>query len=110
MCKEDPLLAFQYDEMNQSGLIWAAKRDDTLMVRILCKHHSRVNFKDLPGRTALTFAVQNDNEDMVKVLLCFRADPNIEDNKGQSIMNMYFARKGKTTNLKIGAYLKLTKS
>ena len=110
MLQVDPLLVFQFDEMQQSSLIWAAKRDNTLLVRMLCKAHSRVNFKDLPGRTALNFAVMNDNEEMVKILLCFKADPGSEDNKGQSIMNMYFANKGKSTNLKIGAHMKLVRS
>ena len=57
MLQNDPMLVFEYDEMNQSGLIWAAKRGHNLMVRMLCKYHSRVNFRDLPGRTALHFAV-----------------------------------------------------
>ena len=52
------------------------------MVRMLLKAHSRVNYRDLAGRTALTFAVLNDNEEMVRILLCFKADPKIEDNKG----------------------------
>jgi len=68
--------------MNQSGLIWAAKRNYTLMVRMLLKAHSRPNYSDLAGRTALYFAVLNDNEEMVRILLCFKADPKIEDNKG----------------------------
>lgn len=96
--------------MHQTPLIWAAKKNNTLLVRMLCKAHSRVNFRDLPGRTALTFAVMNDNEDMVRILLCFKADPNIEDNKGQSIMNMFLAIKSKKTNLKIGAHMKLVRS
>ena len=82
LIRQDPELVFQFDEMHQSGLIWAAKRNNTLMVRMLLKAHSRVNYRDLAGRTALTFAVLNDNEEMVRILLCFKADPKIEDNKG----------------------------
>ena len=92
--------------MHQSGLIWAAKRNNTLMVRMLLKAHSRANFRDLAGRTALTFAVTNDNEEMVRILLCFKADPKIEDNKGQSITSLYFSRENQG-NLKIGHHLKL---
>jgi len=80
MLKLDPLMVYQFDEMHQSGLIWAAKRNHPLMVRMLLKAHSRVNFRDMPGRTALHFAVMNNNEEMVRILLCFKADPNIEDN------------------------------
>ena len=75
------------------------------MVRMLCKAHSRINYKDLPGRTALHFAVMNDNEEMVKILLCFKADPNIEDNQGVSSMQLYNSM-GKKCNLKIGAHMK----
>ena len=32
------------DEMRQSGLMWATKRNHVLMVRMLLKKHSRVNF------------------------------------------------------------------
>lgn len=76
------------------------------MVRMLLKAHSRVNYRDLAGRTALYFAVVNDNEEMVRILLCFKADPKIQDNKGLSIMNLYFNRE-KKGNLKIGHHLKL---
>ena len=70
--------------MYQSGLILAAKRNHTEMVRKLLKKHSRVNFSDITGRTALHCAVINDNEEMVNILLCYKADPNIKDNKGIS--------------------------
>ena len=106
MLKHDQELVFQFDEMHQSGLIWAAKRNNTLMVRMLLKAHSRANFRDLAGRTALTFAVTNDNEEMVRILLCFKADPKIEDNKGISIMNFYYSQEEKV-NLNIGQHMKL---
>ena len=73
---------------------------------MLLKAHSRVNYQDLAGRTALTFAVLNDNEEMVKILLCFKANPMIEDNKGQNIMSLYCGRE-KKGNLKIGSHMKL---
>lgn len=57
MVKKDPLIVFQFDEMKQTGLIWAVKRNKTLIARFLLKHFSRVNFKDEAGRTALNFAV-----------------------------------------------------
>ena len=106
LIKRDNELVFQFDEMHQSGLIWAAKRNNTLMVRMLLKAHSRVNFRDLAGRAALTFAVINDNEEMVKLLLCFKADPKIEDNKGISTMNFYYSQEEKV-NLNIGQHMKL---
>ena len=61
MIKDDPLLVFQYDDMHQTGFMWAVKWNNLLMARFLLKKFSRVNFKDLTGRTALNFAVQNNN-------------------------------------------------
>ena len=54
------------------------------MVKMLLKAHSRVNFKDLLGRTPLFFAVKFEYEEIVSLLLCFRADPNLQDNTGNS--------------------------
>ena len=52
------------------------------MARYLIKSFSRVNFKDLVGRTALNFAIEYENIEMVKVLACNYADPNSTNNKG----------------------------
>ena len=43
---------------------------------------------------------------MVRILLCFKADPNLEDNRGESSMQLY-QNIGKKANIKIGAHLKL---
>jgi ankyrin repeat protein len=40
----DRFLVYQYDECKQTGLIWAAKRNNTEMVKFLCERLSRVNF------------------------------------------------------------------
>lgn len=77
MLQVEPLLVFQYDEMQQNGLIWAVKRKNILMARFLLKNFSRVNFRDMMGRTALRFAVDQGDVQMVKVLLCFKADPAV---------------------------------
>ena len=111
MIEGNALLVFQFDELHQTGLIWATKRNNLLMVRLLLKKHSRVNFKDLPGRSALHFAIRNNNEEIVRMLLCFRADPHIEDNNGQSSIAIFEAMcRQKQINLKIGGYLKLASS
>ena len=57
MIQIDPLLVFQYDEMEQTGLFWAVKRNNILMTRFLLKKFAKANHKDLAGRTALNFAV-----------------------------------------------------
>jgi len=38
MIQLDPYLVFQFDEMNQTGLMWAVKRNYVLMARYLLKH------------------------------------------------------------------------
>jgi len=65
--------------------MWAVKRNFILMTRFLLKAYSRVNFKDITGKTAFGFAVEFGNEEMVKILLCFKADPCSKNNKGESI-------------------------
>mmetsp|Transcript_5756 Transcript_5756/g.7771 ORF Transcript_5756/g.7771 Transcript_5756/m.7771 type:complete len:84 (-) Transcript_5756:316-567(-) len=76
------------------------------MLKLLLKRHSRVNFRDMLGRTALHFAVMNDNEDIVKLLLCFKADPSVEDNKGESPHALHEAM-GTKRNMRIAAHMKL---
>ena len=88
MVLKDPLLVFQFDEIHQTGLIWAVRRKDLLMTRYLLKNYSRVNFKDLMGRTALNFAVADCEEKLVNTLICFKADPCSENNKGEKITEL----------------------
>ena len=87
----DPLLVFQFDDIHQTGLIWAVRRKDLLMTRYLLKNYSRVNFKDIMGRTALNFAVADGEEKMVNALICYKADPCSKNNKGEKIKDLAFA-------------------
>ena len=45
------------------------------MVVILLKAFARVNFRDIQGRTALMYATKHNNMELLKYLLCFRANP-----------------------------------
>ena len=45
------------------------------MAIMLMKSYARVNWKDIRGRTALMYAVESNNKDLVRFLLCFRASP-----------------------------------
>ena len=56
---KDPMLVYEFDELKQTGLILASKRNYTELALRLVIARSRVNFKDLVGRTALMFAVEN---------------------------------------------------
>jgi len=107
MIKADPLIVFQYDDMQQTGLIWAVKRANIDMARLLLRSFSRVNFKDLTGRSALSFAVADGNTQLVKILLCYKADPLSENNQGESILALYEKTEGKKHDIMIGQYLRL---
>ena len=49
---------------------------------------SRVNFKDLVGRSALMFAVENENDELMKFLLCFHANPITRNCNGKGAIEM----------------------
>ena len=80
----DRFLVYEYDDCKQTGLIWAAKRNNTEMVTFLCERLSRVNFQDIAGRTALYFAAKNNNFDMTRTLLANQADPTVVNDAGVS--------------------------
>lgn len=89
--------------------MWAIKRDNFLMARLLLKNSSRVNFKDLSGRTALNFAVSlSASLDIIKLLLCFKADPLSVNNEGETLYDLYDKNVIKATNIIIiGSYMRL---
>lgn len=56
------------------------------MTLFLLEKFSRVDWKDLGGRTALYFAVKNENLGIVKILLMYNGDPSIKcDNSTSAI-------------------------
>ena len=69
--------------------MWAVRRKNLTMARYLLKNHSRVNFKDEMGRTALNFAVVDGDVKMIQSLLCFKADPTSENNQGTMVKDLY---------------------
>ena len=82
------MLVYEYDELKQTGLIWAAKRDYTVLAEKLVHARSRISFKDLLGRNALMLAVVNGNERLIRFLLCFNSNPLTRNNKGQAAIHM----------------------
>ena len=54
-----PFLVFEYDDCKQNALMWAVKRNYAEMTLELLTNYSRINWKDIGGRTALHFAVKN---------------------------------------------------
>ena len=51
------------------------------------------NLQDEKGRTALMYAVMQNNNDVLKVLLDSSADANLQDNKGRTVLMYLIARK-----------------
>ena len=77
------------------------------MMRILLRNYSRVNFKDLVGKTALNYAVESENIQLIKGLLCMKADPESKNNQAKTILEIYESKITRETNLEIGSFLKL---
>jgi ankyrin repeat protein len=48
------------------------------MAKFLLLNHARVDWQDELGRTALFFAVKNDNIKLIKLLLLHKANPGIK--------------------------------
>lgn len=68
---------------DESPLIDSAERDQTEMAELLILHGANVNHQNSHGDSALQWAVENNNIDLVKTLLHNKANPNIarpEDN------------------------------
>lgn len=63
--------------------------------RMLLAHGANPNFKDQFGQTALHYAVQMGNSELVKLLLDNKADPNAVDNNGITPLT---TAKGKQNN------------
>ena len=75
---KNPYLVFEYDNQFQSGLIWAVRRNLLEMTQLLLQNNARVDWQDELGRTALYFAVKNQNLKIVKCLLMHKANPAIK--------------------------------
>ena len=57
----------------------------------------------------MSFAVSQSNMAIIKLLLCFKADPESKNNAGHTIYKIYEKAMNKHTNLQIGQYLRLCK-
>jgi len=63
----------------QDGLIAAAERGETLVVRRLMAEGARVNERDGRGRTALLAAIQRNHVDVARLLINEGGDVNAKD-------------------------------
>lgn len=65
------------------------------MTLFLLEKFSRVDWKDLGGRTALYFAVKNENLGIVKILLMYNGDPSIKCDNLTSAIDICKSKKMK---------------
>ena len=63
-------------------LLFAASRNDTRTIHLMCEHGFDPNSHDYDHRTALMVSSMKGNFDVVKLLLQCGADPNILDTHG----------------------------
>jgi predicted transcriptional regulator len=103
------------NEHDETPLVYVARKDKSFasyyysnvhynyfhtIVKELIKKGAKVNAKDRFGRTALLYAIDNDQLDLVNTLLENKADPNHKDNAGQTPL-MYACNTGVTKSLEI---------
>lgn len=101
-----------FDEYGYTPLIQTAIVNDVEKARVILDAGADVNLADLTGRTALHWAVDNDNHDLVQLLLERQADPNVYTIASQSVMVKPFLRnneKMKDRLLNAGIDLDFTK-
>jgi ankyrin repeat protein len=75
--------------MPTESLVRAAQLDDleTMRLALLEKHDANVRDK-LTDDTALELAVRNGNREMIQLLLWAKADVNLKDRNGQTVLMM----------------------
>jgi ankyrin repeat protein len=69
-----------------TGLMAAAEKGRSDVVKQLLDHRADVNVKGREGLTALMLAGGNDHPDVVKLLLDHKADPSVQDDNGWTAM------------------------
>ena len=60
-------LVYDFDHIGQTALIWACKRNNYKMVKFLVEKNSDVNQEDIASRTALYYAIKNQNNKIFTV-------------------------------------------
>lgn len=94
LLKEDIECINEIDDAYLTALMWASKRGDWDMVRLLCLNDASIDYEDKGGRTALMFACREGHLDVMETLLYFGANFNQFDNEGRTPL-MLAASRGK---------------
>lgn len=61
MLKKDKYLVYEFDHVGETPLHWAAKRNRVEVVKLLISYGSKVNARDMGGRTALFLACKSNH-------------------------------------------------
>ena len=75
-----PGLVYCFDDLEMTGLHWAALRNYISMIELLISHHSLINSIDANHRTSLFIAVKKGHVEAVRAFLMHRADATIPSN------------------------------
>ncbi|CAK67753.1 unnamed protein product (macronuclear) [Paramecium tetraurelia] len=75
LLQTNPFLVFQYDFYNMTALHWACKNGHLEIVKILLQHHADFDALEVMNRTPLSIAIQENQQEIVKLLLTYGANP-----------------------------------
>lgn len=90
--QRDGVILNEIDEYGYSPLIQAAIVDSLAKAKLILEAGADPNFTDLTGRSALHWAADNNNLEMVSLLFDHRANPNAYTRAGQPVLAMPFLR------------------
>jgi ankyrin repeat protein len=81
-----PINVDAIDELDKTGLIYAASAGDVTMFNWLLAHDADLNAKDHQNHSVLIHAVDNDQKEVVRELLKHGPDLNIQDDGGDTAL------------------------
>ena len=73
-----------FNSSNGTALMAAIVKNDKTLTVLLLEAKANIDLQDRNGFTALHYAIQFRNYEMIALLLQFQTNPNIKDNSGMS--------------------------
>ncbi|CAD8069977.1 unnamed protein product [Paramecium sonneborni] len=74
----NPLYVHDFDEKNMTALHIATKKQSFIMIKILLSYGASILSKDLNRETALSIAIQSNQQDVVKLFLSVQCPNDLE--------------------------------
>ncbi|CAD8158345.1 unnamed protein product [Paramecium octaurelia] len=74
----NPLYVHDFDEKNMTALHTATKKQSYIMIKILLSYGANILSKDLNGESALSHAIQSNQQDVVKLFLSIQCPNDLE--------------------------------